>query len=250
MKIVTKLQFSSLQISESLSFSHVFQPIFSLQDDKLYGYESLLRGKNIQNPEVLFALAEQQDKLYDLDISSVLQSIITFDAHLLTSGQAPYLSVNVFPSSLLKPSFLWMLEGLMRKVNLPSNRIMLELNEAETVQDLTGLQEMVHYLKSAGFIIALDDLGKGYSSLRMALELQPDAIKLDRYFCIDLEHSLKKQRFLDWIVSYFKEEGISVTLEGIETHSQLDIARQVGVPYGQGYILGRPQPLIKSHIMK
>ncbi|WP_257985156.1 EAL domain-containing protein [Bacillus sp. T33-2] len=239
-----KLHFPTLETSENLIFSHVFQPIFSLQNNRVYGYESLLRGDHVQNPEMLFEMAVQQKKLFDLDMASMMQSIFTYDEFGLPKQKDLHLTVNVFPSTLLNPSFLWKLEKVMRKVDIPPQKIMLELNESETVTYVHKLQEIIRYLKKAGFIIALDDLGKGQSSLRIALELEPDAVKLDRYFCDDLQNSIKKQRFLNWIASYFREEGVSVTLEGIETESQLTIARQTGIDFGQGYFLGRPKPLI------
>ncbi|CAH2714967.1 putative signaling protein [Neobacillus rhizosphaerae] len=244
MKTTFGLPFPTIELSESLTFFHVFQPIITLQDDTIYGFESLIRGKKIQNPQSLFAKAEKQKKRLDLDLSSVIRSIASFHQCLLAKEQDLHLTVNVFPSTVLEPSFHWFIEDLMKTVNIAPSRIIFELNEAETVQNLIRLQERVRYLKEAGFKIALDDLGKGQSSLRVALELEPDMIKLDQYFCIDLERSIKKQHFLNWITSYFSEAGTCVTLEGIETESQLIIAKQTGVHYGQGYHLGRPQPFI------
>jgi len=238
------LPISNIKLSEPLTFSHVFQPIFSLQDETIYGFESLIRGKKIQNPQFLFALAEKQKKLFDLDMSSILQSIFSFNKCISSKDKDVYLTVNIFPSTVLEPSFLCFIEDMMKKVDITPNKIIFEINEAETVHNFKRLQEMVRYLKEFGFMIALDDLGKGQSSLRVALELEPDIVKLDQYFSIDLERSIKKQRFLEWITSYFKEAGTLVTLEGIETESQLFTAKHAGVPYGQGYHLGRPVPLI------
>lgn len=222
------------------NFNHAFQPIYSLLDNCVFGYESLIRHPEIPNPEVLFSLAMQQNQLYDLDFFSIVNSLHTFE-HQFKHSNAPRLSVNVFPSTLLDPNFLRQLDRIMNKVTLATETITFELNEAESVSSLSKLTEVIHCLRSLGFKIALDDLGKGQSSLRIALELEPDIVKLDRYFSIDLGRSIKKQNFLKWISSYFIHEGVSVTLEGIEHAEEMDIARQAGIQFGQGYFLGRPQ---------
>jgi len=233
----------------TLDFHHAFQPIYNLKDDCVYGFESLIRSTEVPNPERLFMLAKQQNRLFELDVSSIVKSINTFDRHVMNS-QDTKLSVNVYPSTLLESAFHRQLEDVMNKVSLKPEQITFELNEAESVVSLGKLMEATQYLKANGFKIALDDLGKGQSSLRIALELEPDIIKLDRYFCIDLAESAKKQKFLDWISFYFISEGVEVTLEGIETEAEMMIAKQAGIQYGQGYYLGRPIPQLQFTFMK
>lgn len=228
----------------SIHLAHVFQPIFTIQNGCINGYESLIRSGEVENPEVLFTRAKQQQKLYELDIFSIVRSISIFDEHTSTDKNNIQLSVNIFPSTLLEPSFLRILEDIMNKAHVLPQDIIFELNEAETIVYLTKLKRVIGYLKKEGYKFALDDLGKSQSSLKIALELEPDAVKLDRYFCMDIDKSIKKQRFLQWITSYFSSEEVSVTLEGIETEAELIIARQAGVQFGQGFHLGRPGPLI------
>ena len=227
--------------SQLFNVHHAYQPIYSLLDDCVFGYESLIRNPEIKNPEVLFSLAMQQDRLFDLDILSIVNSIYTFERQSKDSI-APRLSVNVFPSTLLEPAFLIKLDILMSNVSLKPDQITFELNEAESVMSLNKLKTVTQHLKSLGFAIALDDLGKGQSSLKIALELEPDIVKLDRYFSINLGQSVKKQSFLKWISAYFISEGVAVTLEGIESAEEMAIAKQAGIQFGQGYFLGRPNP--------
>lgn len=250
MKTTLNLPLSTIDFSEKLKFSHVFQPIFSLEKDIVIGYESLIRSEQIKNPQLLFALAEKQQKLFELDVSSIIESIYCFNQLIPAQFATLYLTVNIYPSTIVNPYFLYLIDDVMGKVNLPPSSIIFELNEAETVENIKELQKSIGYLKRAGFIIALDDLGKGQSSLRIALEVEPNIVKLDQYFSVNLENSIKKQRFLDWITSYFQVENTFVTLEGIETESQLTIAKQVGVTYGQGFYLGKPLPLKDYFHMK
>lgn len=250
MKTSLNLPFSTLDLSETFKLSHVFQPIYSLERDMVLGYESLIRSGQFKNPQSLFAMAEKQQKLFDLDVSSIVNSIYCFNELIPSKEAALYLTVNIYPSTLLNPCFLCLLDDVMGRVNLSSSNIIFELNEAETVDNIKQLQKSIQYLKSTGFTIALDDLGKGNSSLRIALELEPNMVKLDQYFCVDLENSIKKQRFLDWITSYFRAEDTIVTLEGIETETQLTIAKQANIPCGQGFYLGKPLPLKDYFLMK
>lgn len=247
--MMTALLFDSSRESTSklFNFYHAYQPIYSLLDDCVFGYESLIRNAEIENPEKLFALAAEEKCLFDLDIHSISRSIQSFDFQSKHSN-ASRLSVNVFPSTLLEPSFLIKLDHVMSQVSMSPDNIIFELNEAESVESLLLLKKVINRLKLQGFRIALDDLGKGQSSLRIALELEPDIVKLDRYFAIDLGQSVKKQTFLEWIAAYFTSEGVAVTLEGIETEAELAIAKQAGIQFGQGYYLGRPGPqLLYSH---
>lgn len=243
MNTAMHLQLTSEQSFQLFDFSHVYQPIFALETNAVYGYESLIRSPKVHNPELLFSAAKQHHKLFELDMYSIVKSVTTFNECFPT--QAPLISVNIFPSTLLEPAFLWKIEDMMKRINLVPEQIIFEMNEAESVLSLTRLLEVIRYLKRLGYKIALDDFGKGQSSLRIALELEPDTIKLDRYFCTDLDQSPKKQKFLDWITSYFISEGVAVTLEGIEKESELLIAKQAGVQFGQGYLLGRPEPMIQ-----
>ncbi|KAA0546603.1 EAL domain-containing protein [Bacillus sp. BGMRC 2118] len=229
---------------ETITFSHVFQPIISLHNETLYGYESLIRCNSVPNPELLFSLAKNQNKLFELDMFSILNSMNTFGKNSSVSPDNHQLSVNIFPSTFLESSFIYRLEKGMSQGNLLPHNITFEMNEAEDVLHVKKLKEIIKYLKSIGCKFALDDLGKGQSSLRIALELEPDIVKLDRYFCMGIHQSIRKQKFLQWITSYFKSEGVLVTLEGIEEKEELLVARQAGVDMGQGYFLGRPSSLL------
>lgn len=244
MYTTTNLFQSNIRNEITNDFSHVFQPIYSLQSMSKFGYESLIRSKSVSDPELLFTLAKKQNKLYELDMYSCMKSIGLFGEKKETLQTNMKLSVNLFPSTILEPSFLLELEKGMAEMNVSPHNIIFEINEAESVSYLSKMQEIIKSLKKTGFKFALDDLGKGQSSLRLALELEPDVVKLDRFFITGVDKSIKKQKFLQWITSYFKSEGVLLTVEGIENEIEWTIAKQAGVDLGQGYYLGRPLPLI------
>jgi EAL domain-containing protein (putative c-di-GMP-specific phosphodiesterase class I) len=113
----------------------------------------------------------------------------------------------------------------------------LEIVEEEV--NLEELKPVVNQLKQFGFKIAIDDVGKGASTLRSIIELEPNFVKMDRFFGIGLEQSVSKRRLIQRLIEFCGND-ITFVLEGIEYHSDLEIAKDLGVHVGQGYFLGRP----------
>ncbi|MGD6965895.1 EAL domain-containing protein [Rossellomorea vietnamensis] len=224
-------------------FWNVFQPVYDLRSDTLIGYESLFRCDFDSNPELVFYHAKKTGILYELDTASVKRSIRVFNEYFSQNNKSlPFLSVNLYPSTIKHPFFIQFLHKLLEEVELPAEKVILEINEAEQNDDFVQFRKVLHDLKSRGFLIAMDDLGKGNSSLKMVLELEPQIIKFDRYFSMDLSKNTKKQRLLQAIIEFAKEDTCFI-LEGIETEEDLAAAKSIGVQFGQGYLLGRPEKL-------
>ncbi|MGY0694728.1 EAL domain-containing protein [Virgibacillus sp. FSP13] len=222
-------------------FYHVIQPIMDLSDAKVYGYEVLLRSEQFPNPEFLFNYAKEQDQLFDLDMKSIHKALTTFNkeaAHL----EGLHLFINIFPSTLISPDFHYQLQQLKSEVNISPDSIVFEINEAEKMPDLAVLNRAIMELKRQGFVIAIDDIGKGESSLKTVLELEPNIAKIDRYFTRDLATSPKKQKFIKLMLQLFGGE-ITIVLEGFECKEDLLTAKAMGVPFGQGFYLGKPKPI-------
>ena len=97
-------------------------------------------------------------------------------------------------------------------------------------------------IQDLGFRLAIDDLGNGSSSLRKVVELQPDFVKLDKYFSENLSLSIRKQRLIKLLVEFCKGDS-QIVLEGIEQKEDHDIGKKLGVDLGQGYYIGKPKPL-------
>ncbi|MBB5326131.1 EAL domain-containing protein (putative c-di-GMP-specific phosphodiesterase class I) [Anoxybacillus tepidamans] len=227
-------------------FTNVFQPIYQLSNIELVGYESLLRCPFVKSPDELFMNASERGDIYNLDIASIANSLKDFAAHY--KNDYPYnifLSLNVYPSTIAMPFFPQVLEQLVKNVSLFNQQIILEINESEKIENFDKMLRNIHILKELGFLVALDDLGKGEYSLQSLLEIAPQVIKLDRYFAKGLAGDVKKQRAISSIVQFFSE-NTKIILEGIETEEDLRCAKLLGVPYGQGYYLAKPQRLNKA----
>lgn len=235
--VITKQSYQA----KEMDFYHVFQPIFDLSKNKAHGYEVLLRSNNFSNPELFFKQAKEQNILFELDMGSIFKACETFKQKKLRLKDV-YLFINIFPSTLVNSEFYTQLNKLKSMMEIIPGHIVIEINEAEKKEDLLKLQEVVSELKSQGFLIALDDLGKGESTLQSVIDLKPDIIKLDRYYAKELSTSQKKQDFIKKVVQIVGKD-VSLVLEGIEHQEDLLVAKSLDVPFIQGFLLGKPEPL-------
>lgn len=220
------------------SIKHVYQPIYELSDFTIIGYEAFIRPNDYKdNIENLFLEAKKQNFLYELDTISIKNAVFTFFEKGFTNTK---LFINVFPSTIINPSFIPFFEELMKQVDKPLNRIVLEINEAEEILDFNQLRKIINILKNKGIMFAIDDFGKGLISIKNVIELEPDIVKLDRFFSSNLFTSEKKQKMIRSLVDYFDDDVILI-LEGIEQPEELSIAKVLGISIGQGYLIGKPR---------
>jgi EAL domain-containing protein (putative c-di-GMP-specific phosphodiesterase class I) len=224
-------------------FYHHYQPLYALSNWKLYGYEAFFRSDFSLNPELVFQFAKKNRKLFELDTASIFNAALFYfiSKENILLGLKKTLFVNVFPSTLLHPSFSNFLERLISEnMIIPSKNIVFEINESEIIWDIPSLRQVIHCLRNNGFSVAFDDVGKGTASIQNIVEFEPEFVKLDRYFSVDLAVSEKKQRMVQLFVDYCSD-GSRLVLEGIEKPEDLAIAKMLGVQIGQGYILGKAQ---------
>ncbi|WP_158591790.1 EAL domain-containing protein [Oceanobacillus halophilus] len=220
---------------------HVIQPIVDLHANKAMGYEFLVRSPQFQNPESLFRYASEVNQLFQLDMHSISQIFKTY--HKEQDGMlGKYLFINILPSTFMHPSFQKELQKIVESLNIQPNNIVFEITEVERGTNLATLRSSVADLKKQGFMIALDDIGQGESSIVTILEIEPDIGKLDRYFAMGLSTSIKKQKVIKQILKTFGDETKFI-LEGLEKEEDLLAAKRLGIPYGQGFHLGKPKPV-------
>ncbi|QXI39729.1 bifunctional diguanylate cyclase/phosphodiesterase [Pseudomonas xantholysinigenes] len=219
----------------------LFQPIVCLSERRVLGYEALSRGPSnspLHSPLNLFAIARQAGRLSELEVLCRETACRRF-SELQLDGK---LFLNVSPESLLEPHYpsgrtLKMLEA----VGLPPSRVVIELTEQTPTDDFQLLFNALHHYRDMGFSIALDDLGAGYSSLRLWSELRPDYVKIDRHFIDGIHQDPLKREFVGSILQIARASRAQVIAEGIELDEELAVLGDMGVDLVQGYLLGRPQ---------
>ncbi|MFB4394770.1 MULTISPECIES: GGDEF domain-containing protein [unclassified Pseudomonas] len=223
------------------SVHSLFQPIVCLTERRILGYEALSRGPSnspLHSPLNLFAIARHAGRLGELEALCRETACRRF-SELGLEGK---LFLNVSPESLLEPHYpsgrtLKMLE----QVGLSPSRVVIELTEQTPTDDFQLLSTALHHYRDMGFSIALDDLGAGYSSLRLWSELRPDYVKIDRHFIDGIHQDPLKREFVGSILQIARASRAQVIAEGIELGEELSVLSEMGVDLLQGYLLGRPQ---------
>lgn len=219
----------------------LFQPIISLREQRIVGYEALSRGPSnspLHSPLVLFASARQQCMLTELE-SLCRQIAIRRFSELQLPGT---LFLNVSPESLLEPQhYPGRTLTMLSNAGMTPPQVIIELTEQAPIDSFELLRGALHHYRDMGFSIALDDLGAGYSSLRLWSELRPEYVKIDRHFIDGIHLDPIKREFVGSLLNMAKASNARIIAEGIELVEELNVLREMGVDWVQGYLLGRPE---------
>ncbi|EJM81000.1 bifunctional diguanylate cyclase/phosphodiesterase [Pseudomonas sp. GM60] len=240
--MTTTEQLSALSSILTQSGLHsLFQPIISLSERRIIGYEALSRGPSnspLHSPIALFAVARQAGRLNELEIACRESACRRFNEQQLPGK----LFLNVSPESLLEAAHQpGRTLQLLQDFGIPPSQVVIELTEQTPTDDFQLLQNALHHYRAMGFSIALDDLGAGYSSLRLWSELRPDYVKIDRHFIDGIHQDALKREFVGSIMQIAKASRAQVIAEGIELPEELAVLTDMGVDLVQGYLLCRPQ---------
>lgn len=218
----------------------VFQPIVNIQTGEIFAYEGLIRGPSdspLHLPSSLFKHARANNltvKVEHLCRGIVLKQF----AHLKLPGK---LCLNVSPECLLQSQTRHDdTLGQMREIGIDPQRVIIELTEQKSGHDYELLRQAIMHYQEIGFEIAIDDLGEGFSSLRLWSELRPEYVKIDKYFAEGIHLDPVKRQFARSIQEIAEKSGTIVIAEGIETLADLLLIRELGITHGQGYHIARP----------
>ncbi|OHC26517.1 MAG: diguanylate phosphodiesterase [Pseudomonadales bacterium RIFCSPLOWO2_12_59_9] len=245
-------QLSALtQILAQRNLHTLFQPIISLSERRILGYEALTRGPSnspLHSPVPLFAVARQNARLSELEVAS-RQSACRRFSELQLPGM---LFLNISPETLLEPEHQpGRTLQLLQTYGIAPAQVVIELTEQAPIEDFSLLHTALHHYRSMGFSIALDDLGAGYSSLRLWSELRPDYVKIDRHFIDGIHLDAVKREFVGSILKMAGASRAQVIAEGIELPEELAVLADMGVDLLQGYLFSRPldQPSSDIHAL-
>ncbi|MGK5011486.1 GGDEF domain-containing protein [Janthinobacterium sp. MDB2-8] len=220
--------------------SALFQPIIHMHSGDIIGYEGLIRGPSdspLHAPMNLFKVARAHDLTLEVE-HLCRQVVLERFAELQLPGK---LFLNVSPECLLLRNARHgeTLEYI-EHIGINPDRVIIELTENQPTYDYELMREAVLHYRNMGFQIAIDDLGEGFSSLRLWSELRPEYVKIDMHFIQGINHDPVKLQFVRSIQEIAEKSGTLVIAEGIEAQTELLVLRDLGVAFGQGYHLGRP----------
>jgi len=210
----------------------VYQPIVSLSNQSVYGYEVLVRSHDpaMPHPGALFGTAEELGRIKYLS-----RAIRAMAPAPLCDGEQRLL-VNIHPADLLDEQ-LYDPDSPLAAI---SDRVTFEIVERATLAEVPDLRQRIADLRSIGYAIAVDDLGAGYAGLTSLAQLEPDVAKLDMGLVRDIDQSPTKQRLVRSFTELCAELNIALITEGVETPAERDALRDVGVDLMQGYLFAKP----------
>jgi EAL domain-containing protein (putative c-di-GMP-specific phosphodiesterase class I) len=221
----------------------VYEPIVEVATHTVYGYEALARGpegSELYSPAALFASAEEEDLLFQLDClcrQSGLDGARDFP-------RESKLFLNVRPTTIHDPNFqAEALGSTLEQCNLRPSDVVFEISEQESIENFSIFREVRDYYGKLGFEIALDDVGVGYSSLESVMELGPEYIKVDRAFVAGIDEDPARQELLRALQAVAEKINARIIGEGLDTLEELETLGRLGISFGQGWLFGKPHPL-------
>jgi diguanylate cyclase (GGDEF)-like protein len=214
------------------------------------GYEILLRLREVDGslvgPGPLIEAAQRYQILPSIDrwvVQRALQMLGPYRSMLRTRGLG--MSINVSGQSIGDETFIQQFIQLLKQANLPRDCVSIELTEQAAITNLANAKQMVARMSALGCTLALDDFGTGANSLTYMKALQVSRVKIDGSFVRDLLSDRNSQATVRAVVELAKSLGIPTVAEYVESDEIAREVRRLGVDYGQGYALGKPEPLSK-----
>ncbi|QRK04558.1 EAL domain-containing protein [Archangium violaceum] len=228
-------------LAEKRVTSH-YQPIVHAKDTRqVYAYEALLRGLepdgSLVFPGKMLTLARDADLLFQLDLAARLSAVR--EASRL--GLKVPLFINFTPTAIYDPAFcLRSTVAAISEHGIPPGNVVFEIIESDHAPNANHLKSLIAYYRQAGFRVALDDLGAGYSSLNLIHQLRPDIMKLDMELVRGIHQDPYKASITEKLLELAQKLGILTVAEGIETPEELRWVREHGVDFVQGYLIAKP----------
>jgi len=220
-----------------------YQGIYSCQSNDIQHLESLIRLKDKEQegqliyPDRFIPVAEKSGQILEIDRYVIRHAIETLAAH----SNMPSIAINISGKSFDDTTLPTYINELMQLHEIPTERLLIELTETETVCDIQDAETFIQSLRSIGCTVCLDDFGTGFASFSYLKHLKVDVLKIDGTFIKDLDSSFENRLFVESIVSVAKGMGKQTIAEFVENEEILQECIKLGVDMAQGYHLDKPQ---------
>jgi EAL domain-containing protein (putative c-di-GMP-specific phosphodiesterase class I) len=238
---------------EKSSVTPFYQEIIDLKDMSLFGFEVLMRlkfnGRFLSAGEFV-DVAERIGAMQKLDLFLIER---VFENYKLFENKFPlFIFINMVPENATE-EFAEKVRALADKYSVPTTNVIFEITERKAIEDIMRVVSFVRELKDEGFRFAIDDFGSGYSSFYYLKYLPVDFLKIEGEFIKTLPNSPTDRVFIEGIVNVAKKMGIKTIAESVENEKVLEVVKDLGIDYAQGYYLGKPEPLeekLNNHFSK
>ena len=223
-----------------------YQPIVSLETDRLHGYEALVRWlhpvRGLLNPGEFIQMAEETGMIVAIDRLVMREACRQMQEW---QGQVPgneraFISVNLSHKQMVQPDLVAHVEKVLRETGLGPGSLKLEITENVIINNPEEAIAMLGRLKALGVQLYIDDFGTGYSSLSYLHRLPIDGLKIDRSFIMNMGENGENQQIVRTIMLLARDLNIAVIAEGVETAHQRSLIKAMHCEFGQGYLFSRP----------
>ncbi len=230
-------------------FFMLYQPIFALSENRLAGFEALMRWRHpvrgLVGPAEFIPVAEESGSIFELGSFALEQACREMKEVMESHAEARQLTlaVNLSPRQFSRQGLPDQIDRILTATGLPPESLVLEITESSIMKHPESSANILTRLKAQGVRIALDDFGTGYSSLSALQRLPLDRLKIDMSFVSRLTHSAEDQEIVRAAITIARSLHLTTVAEGVETFAQRDLLRELGCDLGQGFLCAPALPL-------
>lgn len=234
-------------IKDALKNNHfymVYQPQYTMKDKKIRGFEALLRletpSGELARPSDFIPIAEASDLILQIDDYVLNRTMKEFQQVVTSMSPDLIISINVSAKNIASSGFVDKITNFLKKNDYPAKNLEIEVTEYCLVHSVETTIANIKKLRAIGVQVALDDFGTGYTSLSYLAKMPVNLLKVDKTLVDDIANNQKSRDFVNAVISMGHLMGCEVVSEGVENEPQLDLLREQGCDFVQGYIWGRP----------
>jgi diguanylate cyclase (GGDEF)-like protein/PAS domain S-box-containing protein len=224
-----------------------YQPIIDIQNDRMHGYEALIRWRHptrgLVSPIDFIPLAEDTGLIVEIGRRGILEASRQIAAwRPAGGGKPPQVAVNVSGRQFAAEGLLDDIENALKITGIPPDCLKLEVTESLVMDNPERTVEMLRRIIAMGCKVSIDDFGTGYSSLSHLHRFPFNTLKIDRSFIIRMTESREGFEIVRVIASMAKVLDRDVVAEGVEEQAQVAVLKDLGVEFVQGYVFSKPLP--------
>jgi predicted signal transduction protein with EAL and GGDEF domain len=241
-----KLETDLRRAMDGEEFRVHYQPIVSLRDCRIIGFEALLRwqrpGFGLLMPGEFVPVAEETGQILISGLWVLREACRQMRAWNLQFPSDPVftVAVNISGKQFVQPDLVSEVDRILRETRLDPHCLRLELTESVTMREVERAAQIFGELKTLGVRLSMDDFGTGYSSLSYLRRFPLDTLKIDRSFVSEMEGTSESRAIVQMIISLGRSLGMEMVAEGVETAEQVSLLRSLGCEYAQGYFFIKP----------
>ncbi|MFM8331678.1 MAG: EAL domain-containing protein [Candidatus Methylumidiphilus sp.] len=222
----------------------LYQPVISLADGTLAGFEALARWQHptlgMVMPSTFIQIAEDTHDIIPIGYWALETACMALKALRAVGGENLWMSVNVSPAQLRDRKLARQFAAILQRTAAPPDKIKLELTESVLADDPETVLLFLRNAKRLGVSIAIDDFGTGYSSLSYLHCFPIDVLKIDQSFIATMLRDTRSREIVQAVVTLSKNLELDIVAEGVETAEAESLLRVLGCRYGQGYLYAKP----------